>query len=124
MYRRVFQIRETKNIRTIISELRDKFGRSFTKREQLEQICLDFYKNLYQHKNVSKNDIRKILVDLQMSFTVDTNASFSKKITDKELSSAVHLMAKGKTPGHNEIPMEFFQKYGDKLEKILRLLVW
>ena len=39
-----------RNTQTIISELRDNQGRSSTKKEDLEKICLDFYKNLYKHK--------------------------------------------------------------------------
>ena len=100
-----------KNTRTIISELKDKYGRIFTKSEELGQICLDFYQDLYQHKGDSEEAIKKILEDLPRTFTVDMNTSLSEEITEAELSSAVQSMAKGKAPGHDGIPMEFFQKY-------------
>ena len=100
-----------KNTRTIISELKDKHGRIFTKSEELGQICLDFYQDLYQHKGVSEEAIREILEGLPRTFTEDMNTSLSKEITEAELSAAVQSMAKGKAPGHDGIPMEFFQKY-------------
>lgn len=38
------------------------------------------------------------------------NVALAKDITQKELSAAVSSMAKGKAPGHDGIPIEFFQK--------------
>lgn len=45
-----FKLIKQKNAQAIISDFKDNQGRGFTKREDLEQICLDFYKNLYKHK--------------------------------------------------------------------------
>ena len=84
-----FQIHKTKNTRTIISELKDKHGRIFTKSEEIGQICLEFYQDLYQHKGVSEEAIREILEDLPRTFTEYMNTSLSKEITEAELSSAV-----------------------------------
>ena len=36
------------------------------------------------------------------------NESLSKKITEDELGIAVSVMAKGKAPGYDSIPLEFF----------------
>ena len=41
-----------KNSQSIISELRDEHGRCFTRKEDLDKICLDFYSNLYKHKEI------------------------------------------------------------------------
>lgn len=38
------------------------------------------------------------------------NASLTKKITERELGAVIRDMAKGKVPGHNIIPTEFFQR--------------
>lgn len=38
------------------------------------------------------------------------NEELSKDITEEELGKAREVMAKGKTPRHDGIPMEFFQK--------------
>lgn len=46
---KLFKTVRQNNTQAIISKLWDK-QRSFTKKEDLEKICLDFYKNIYQHK--------------------------------------------------------------------------
>lgn len=77
----------------------------------MEKTCLDFYRNLYQHKEVSECALREILEDLPNTFTASMNESLSHEITEKELSSAILSMTKGKTHGHNGIPIEFFQYF-------------
>ena len=52
----------------------------------------------------------EVLEDLPATFTCDMNESLSKDITERELSAEVLSMAKGKAPGHDGVPIEFFQK--------------
>jgi exonuclease III len=106
-----------KNTQAVILELRDNQGRIFTKRKDLEQICLDFYQNLYRHKDICRVALREVLEDLPATFTDDMNASLSKEITVKEISAAILSMAKGKAPGHDGIPIEFFQHCGHSISK-------
>ena len=54
--------------------------------------------------------IREVLEDLSVTFTASMNGSLAQDIIEKGLASAIHLMAKGKTTGHDRIPMEFFQR--------------
>ena len=99
-----------KNAQAIISELRNNQGMSFIKKEDFETICLDFYKNLYKHKEICKGTINEVLEGLPTTFTCDMNETLAKDITKRKLSAAVSSMAKGKALGHNGIPIEFFQK--------------
>ena len=98
-----------KNSQAVISELKDNNGRLFTKREDLAKICLDFYSNLYKLKGVSEPAIQEILEDLPVTFTDAMNETLEQEITVEELASAIRSMAKGKAPGHDGIPIEFFQ---------------
>ena len=43
-------------------------------------------------------------------FTNVMNENLSAHIIEEELGKVVKSMAKGKAPGHDGIPMEFFQK--------------
>lgn len=70
-----------------------------------------FLSNFNQHKGVSEETIREILENSPISFIVHINASLSREIMEKEFSSGVHSMTKGKVPGHNTMPMEFLKKY-------------
>ena len=58
-----------KNAQAIILELRDNQGMNFTKKEDLEAICLDFYKNLYKHREILEGAINEVLEGLLATFT-------------------------------------------------------
>lgn len=68
------------------------------------------YKNLYQHKEISEGAINEVLEGLPATFIGEMNEALAKDITTRELSAAVLLMAKGKAPRHDRIPIEYFQK--------------
>lgn len=53
----------------------------------------------------------EVLEGLLTTFTYDMNALLSRTFTDKELSSSIFSMARGKVPGHNGIPIEVFQHH-------------
>lgn len=75
-----------KNTQSVISELRDNQGRCFTNHGELEKICLDFYKNLYQYKKkISKLALGEVLEDLLVTFTTSMNETLSRELTEKEL---------------------------------------
>lgn len=38
------------------------------------------------------------------------NEDLSREITERELTTAVNVMAKKEAPGYDEIPVEFFKK--------------
>ena len=99
-----------KNSQAVLSELMDKHGRRFTKRDDLDTICYDFYKNLYGHKEVSEEAIMEVFTGFRVSFSEEMNASLTKEITERELGGVVRDIAKGKAPGHDRIPIEFFQR--------------
>lgn len=94
----------------MISELKNSYERSFTKREDLKKICQGFYNDLYAHKDISEKALTRTLEGLPATFTNIMNESLNKEITENELSQAINSMAKGKAPGHNDISVEFFQK--------------
>ena len=53
------------------------------------------------------NEVFEGLLDI---FTCDMNEALSKDITEKKQLTTVLSMAKGKAPGYNGFPIEFFQK--------------
>lgn len=99
-----------KNSQAIISELKNMQGQSFTRQEDLGKICLDFYKDLYKFKEVSNLVISEVFEGFTTTFTKAMNECFSRDIIVEELDKAIASMAKGKAPGHDGIPMEFFKK--------------
>lgn len=89
--------------------MKDNQGRSFTKKEDLGKICLDFYQNLYRHQEISGEAMREVLEGLPATFTVNMNVTLYRTNTENEVSTTIMSMAKGKALGHDGIPIEFFQ---------------
>ena len=54
--------------------------------------------------------MNEVLEGLLATSTCDMNGTLSKDFTEKELSTVVRSMAKGKTSGYDRIPIEFFQE--------------
>ena len=51
------------------------------------------------------------------TFTPVMNEALVKEVTERELRGAVNSMAKGKAPGHDGIPVEFYQKMWPTISK-------
>lgn len=112
-----------KNSHAIISELKDNYGSRFTRKEDLEEICLDFYQKLYGYREIFGETMQEVLDGLPATFTGDMNGTLTKAIAEKELSVVVLSMATGKVPGHDDIPIKFFQCYWPTIGKdYLRML--
>lgn len=94
----------------VITELKDMHGRIFTKREDIDTICHDFYALLYKHKPIREEAMREVFEGFTSTFTKAMNATLMEEMTEKELGAVVRDMAKGKAPGHDGIPVEFFQQ--------------
>ena len=65
---------------------------------------------MYKYKETSKRAINEVLEGLPATFTGTMNKALAKDITKRKLSIAVSSIAKGKAPGHDGIPIEFFQR--------------
>ena len=65
---------------------------------------------MYKHKEISEVALEEVLRDLPITFTHSMNGALSKEIREGELGAAAIVMAKGKTPGHDGVPLEFYQK--------------
>ena len=49
-----FESLKQRNAQAVIAELRNNQGRSFIKKEDLDVIYPNFYKNLYKHKKIQR----------------------------------------------------------------------
>ena len=93
-----------KHAQTIIFSLKNKHGRIFTTRKNLNNICHYFYEDLYKYRAISEEALVEVFEGLPTTFMDDMNVSITKRITEKELAA----MAKGKAPDHDGIPVKFF----------------
>ncbi len=51
--------------------------------------------------------------------SIETNQELTKELTLKEIRDAITAMPKGKTPGCDGIPTEFFQEFMDEISPTL-----
>ncbi len=54
-----------------------------------------------------------------MKVTQATNESLTRDLTLKDILDAIKALPKGKAPGHDAVPMEFFQEYTDEIASTL-----
>ena len=87
----------------MIAELKNRHGWSFTKIEDLDRICQDFYKDLYGHKDIEEEAFLTVMGKIPATFTTAMNKSLAKEVSKRELRGAVNSMAKGKALGHDDI---------------------
>lgn len=117
VFRRILLVSKTKEFTINNCGVEGQPCRYFTRKEDLRKIGLDSYQNLYMYKAISGEVKQEVLEGLPTTFTGDMNATLSRTITEKELSTAILSMAKGKAPGHDDIPIEFFQHYWPTISK-------
>ncbi len=51
--------------------------------------------------------------------TQDINASLTKDLTVRNILDAIKALPKGKAPGHDSVPMEFFHEYAEEVAPTL-----
>ena len=105
-----FKFVRQKNPNVLMTEFKDNHGRIFTRQEDLENICYKFYNKLYQHKEVSWEAIDDVFEDFPGMISHATGEALTRDITERELSTAVTSLAKGKAPRYDGIPVEVFSK--------------
>jgi hypothetical protein len=60
-----FRLVRQKNSQAIILELKDNYGRRFTRKEDLEGICLNFYQKLYSYEAILGAAMQEVLDGFQ-----------------------------------------------------------
>ena len=80
------------------------------------KISTEFYTKLYTRSNVNTNTQDKLLKNISKKITNDDKLKLDSSITIKELKDAVFQMLKGKSPGLDGIPVEFYQDYWEVIK--------
>ena len=71
---------------------------------------MTFTKHFMRIKKFLRKHLKKFFPGFPVTFTDEMNVSITRRNTEEELGAAVKDMAKGKAPGHDGIPVEFFQQ--------------
>lgn len=95
-----------------MTKLKDHQGQIFTKKNDLDQICHKFCKELYQHKDISEEALTKVFEDIMVTFTDAMNSTFIEGIMQHELYEALDSMANGKVSCMMRFPLNSLNCFG------------
>jgi hypothetical protein len=91
--------------------------------KDLKIIMKDCYVDPYTHKDITKEALAKVIDEVSAIFTNAMNETLGKEITKNELHRAVKSVARGKAPGHDGIPLGFFQNICHTLSKNFHIMI-
>jgi hypothetical protein len=107
--------------KTLLKELETKSG-TISGQSDLSQYITDFYMHLYSldaHAPGTIEAQEQCWVSVLVKVMTETNAFLTRNFTFKEIHDAIRALPKGKAPGHDGIPMEFFQECADEVTPML-----
>ena len=99
-----------------IAEKKD--GDIYTDQQNIIRISTDFYRKLYQSERVNEKIQDKLLRNVKTKLSKEKQTDLDKPITDKEIEKAIQYLQKGKSPGLDGFPVEFYKKYWFNIKKI------
>jgi hypothetical protein len=92
-----------------ITMLRDNHGAQITGEAGLEQVCNEYFRNIFTTSNPGNIDVVVNAMDQVVS--QDMNDSLLFPITEEEVKIALFQMNPSKAPGPDGMSALFFQKY-------------
>ena len=104
-----------------ISALEDKNGSLKAGTESILEISHDFYKNLFTSKNIPNEHIHKYLknINLQHILTSSEADPLEQEINENECTKAIKQIKKNRSPGHDGLPIEFYEKFWPLIKTLL-----
>ena len=102
----------------IINSLKNSKGETKTEINDLKNIAHDFYSKLYKEEKTDKILQNKIISKVKKRLSRVQRQRLENVITEKEIWESIESLKKGKTPGKNGLPAEFFQTFWSELKGV------
>jgi mannosylglycoprotein endo-beta-mannosidase len=99
--------------KTLMKKLGSNSG-TITGQIDLTHHVTNFYSRLYtsEASNASTAEAQELCwQSVPIKVSEDMNASLTSRLSLEEVCNAIRALPKGKAPGHDDIPMEFFHEY-------------
>ena len=77
----------------------------------MKRIATGFYKDLWKKRRVSRRALKELVSKVTRRLDDDGKRTCDQEITREELGKVVGKMHKGKSPGVDGIPVEFYQRF-------------
>lgn len=102
--------------RNIITEIKTQEKVLSTDQERIKEEFLNFYEKLYKGGNISKQSIQEFLKKSSIKqFDNQQRDILNKPISVAEITEVIKNSKKGKTPGPDGFPVEYYQKFEEQL---------
>ncbi len=105
----------------MLRELETESG-TISGQSDLSQYIRDFYTHLYStdaHAPSTVEAQEQCWASIPIRVTNETNAHLTRNFTLKEIHDAICALPKSKAPGHDGVPMEFFQECANEVALML-----
>ena len=100
----------------VITHLKGTDGVTRHGKDDLKDIAVEYYTDLFGVKRSDENIAQKLLQNVEREVPRDQKASMDRLITKEELRVVVMKLKRNKSPGPDGIPAEFYQKFWHLIE--------
>ena len=102
-----------------INQLAEKQdGEIFTDRENILRIATNFYKNRYTSEKVNEKIQDKLLGKIKTKLSKEVKDELDAPITVEEVEKAIDNLPRGKSPGIDGFPVEFYKVFWTKIKTL------
>ena len=114
-----FSLESTRAEKNLIRVIYNSEGTEVVTQPDIEAAHCDFYRKLYSCDPVDLKIQQDLLSKVQISLSDQDSGLYENVLSADEISHAVRGLSKGKTPGSEGLPVEFYVKFWDQLCPIL-----
>jgi len=107
--------------KTFLREL-ETGSRTISGQDKLSLYIIEFYTCLYSseaHALGTTEAQAECWTSVPVKVSHATNENLTRDLSAKDIVEAIRTLPKGKAPGHDGIPMEFFHEYGEEVASTL-----
>ena len=112
-------LEKTRQTKKAINELYDKNGKSTTDQNEIMEIEVDYYKQLYKSRNPDNEKLKKYIENTKVHNKLSNNESekCEGEIIIEECTNAIFKMKLNKAPALDGLSVEFYRKFWNNLKK-------
>lgn len=110
-----FSLESTRAAKNSIRSLYDLNGTEVNTQHEIEHAHWNFYSKLYSAEQIDPQIQNEFMSNVPVSLSDDEKSKCDLPLTLQEITLAIRSLSKGKTPGSNGLPLEFYIKFCDLL---------
>ena len=101
-----------------VQQLKDSKGESMHETDDILNVATEYYSDLFSAKTTDRRMGEKLLQNVVKRISAKDKDALDRMVTMEELEKAVMKLNRGKSPGPDGIPAEFYQKFWLKIQDL------